>query len=437
LEEGLVGAGDEIVKVASGEEGVTVAEVDALLYLPGHPRDRLERALRIPALSSGWKGSLQALLRQDANRTPGSGNAGLSGLLSSPPAWSGFRVLRVAGINRESAAVVSILLEAPDRSRLPSPLPGQFVVVRLPPRPGTGTALRNYSLSGAPSAGVYRISVKREMNGVASNFLHDQVNVGDVLEVSAPRGSFTLQPGSSPAVLLSAGIGATPVLAMLHALASERSNREVWWLYGARNGREHPFANESLKLLSSLANGRRCIAYSKPEPGDRPGRDFDRAGRLSIAAIEQLAVPREADFYLCGPANFLSTLTAALQAWGVESRRIHSEIFGPGESVTPGITAPRRATGARPDSRGSGPQVTFVRSGVTASWEPQFHTLLELAETCNVPVRWSCRTGVCHTCESGLIGGAIDYEPVPLEPPADGNVLICCSRPRTDVEIDL
>ncbi|PWT79855.1 MAG: sulfurase [Acidobacteria bacterium] len=431
LEEGLVGAGDEIVKVAHGPERVSVAEVDALLYLPGHPRDSLERALRVAALSPGWKGSLSALLTQ-----PGNGNAGLTPASAPPPAWTGFRPLRVARIDRESASVLSFSFVSLDESPLPVALPGQSLIVKLRPNPEAPPVLRNYSLSGAPDSGIYRISVKREPNGVASNFLHSHVNVRDTLEIAAARGTFTLLHSESPVALLSGGIGATPVMAMLHALASQHSKRAVWWLHGARNRSEHALALESRQLLSSLPNARSHIMYSRPDPGDRPGPDYDAVGRLSVPALDQFGVPREADFYLCGPASFLSGFSSSLKDWGVEHRRIHSEAFGPGEGFTPGIAAPKSPEPPR-SVTGPGPRVSFVRSGVTGAWDGQFQSLLELAEACRVPVGWSCRTGVCHSCESALVSGSVEYEPEPLDPPAEGNILICCSRPKADVEIDL
>ena len=438
LEEGDVGAGDEINKVAEGPEHMSVAAIDALLYLPGHPRDPLERSLRIPALSPGWKSSLQALLDQEAIGSSGVGNAGLTAGAVPPPAWPGFRPLRVARVDRESANVISLSFEAIDGSSLPAALPGQFLVLRLRTKPELPAILRNYSMSGAPGADAYRVSVKLEVNGAGSTFLHNHVRVGDVLAVSAPRGSFTLQPGDEPVVLLSAGIGATPVLAMLHALVSAASPREVWWLYGARNRDDHPFAAESLGLLKMLARSRTYIVYSRPGPKDRVGQDYDSAGHLSVPVLDQLGAPRNADFYLCGPASFLRSFTAGLQTGGIAAARIHTEIFGPEESITPGIAPSRQRAAHPPPGRpGSGPQVSFTRSGLTVRWDAGFQSLLELAEACDISVKWSCRTGVCHTCECALIGGAVGYLPAPLELPAEGNVLICCSQPRVDVEIDL
>jgi ferredoxin-NADP reductase len=276
------------------------------------------------------------------------------------------------------------------------------------------------------------------MNGVASSFLCSHVAVGNTFDVSAPRGSFTLESGDEPVVLLSAGIGATPVLAMLHALASAASRREVWWLYGARNRNDHPFAKESRQLLKALARSRSYVAYSKPSPDDRLGEDYDGLGHLSVALLDRIGVPRSADFYLCGPTHFLSEFSTGLKAWGAAVGQLHTEIFGPEESVTPGIAARQRLPPHLPPGpAGPGPLITFVRSGITVSWAPNFRSLLELAEACDVQVKWSCRTGVCHTCECALIGGSVVYQPDPLEPPAQGNVLTCCSQPLKDVEIDL
>jgi ferredoxin-NADP reductase len=438
LEEGEVGAGDEIVQVEAGPEHMTVAEIDALLYKPGHPIGQIERALRIPALSAGWRASFQALLDRQQGGGAVTGNPGLSPAAGPPPAWSGFRPLRISDKYRESASVISLVLEPSDGRPLAAGLPGQFIALRLRPAPDLPALLRSYSLSGKPRDDCYRISIKREAHGAAGAYIDTRVQVGDLLEVSAPRGGFTLRPGEGPVVLLSAGVGATPVLAMLHALAAGPSSREVWWIYGARDGREHPFSLEAGKLLKALPRSHSHIRYSSPGPQDRSGVEFDAPGRLDAHAIEELGVPREGDFYLCGPPAFMNDLTVGLAAWGVAADRIHTEIFGPAPSITPGIAAAARPAPHPPAGpAGVGPQVSFARSGLDVRWSPTFQNILELAEACDVPVRWACRTGVCHTCETGLIIGAVGYGPEPVEPPADGNALICCSRPQGDIVLDL
>ena len=273
---------------------------------------------------------------------------------------------------------------------------------------------------------------------MAGAYIDERVQIGDMLDVSAPRGNFTLGPGDAPAVFLSAGIGATPVIAMLHALAAEASPREVWWLYGARRGSEHPFAQEARTLLKALAHGHSHIRYSAPDPEDRPGVDFDARGRLDMGVLQELGVPRNAGFYICGPSAFISDLTAGLAAWGIAKGQIHTELFGPGPSSTPGVAASPQGPPHLPAGPpGAGPLISFARSGLNVHWDPAFHSLLELAEACDVPTRWSCRTGVCHSCETGLVAGSVAYEPDPIDPPAEGNVLICCSRPQGDVVIDL
>jgi ferredoxin-NADP reductase/ferredoxin len=312
------------------------------------------------------------------------------------------------------------------------------VVLRLRPDPAAPPLLRSYSLSGAPRAERYRVSVKREPHGLGSAYLLDRCAVGDVLDVAAPRGSFTLRGGETPVVLLGAGVGATPLMAMLHALASERSKRDVWWIFGARDRDEHPFREESRQLLRSLSHAHAHVRYSRPRPADRLGHDYDAAGRVGVAALQELGTPRSADFYLCGPAAFLRDLTDDLADWGVPRERIHTEAFGPGEARTPGIAKDVRRTPHLPrGAPGPGPVVSFSRSNLTVPWSASFGSLLELAEACDVPVRWSCRTGVCHSCETGLVSGAVAYDPDPLDPPSQGNVLVCCSRPTSDVVIDL
>src|SRR5499433_488155 len=259
LEEGEVGAGDEIVKVEAGPEQVTVAEINALLYLPGHPASGLERALRIPALSAGWRTSLEALLDRERKGSGTTGNPGLGSPQGPPPAWQGFRSLRVSRKLHESSNVTSLVLEPADGEPLTAGLAGQYIVLRLRAGPDEPALLRSYSLSGEPSEDRYRISVKREPHGAAGAYIDTRVQPGDILDVSAPRGTFTLLQRDGPVVLVSAGIGATPVLAMLHALAAERSPREIWWAHGARNSGEHPFAAEVPALLKTLPASRSHI----------------------------------------------------------------------------------------------------------------------------------------------------------------------------------
>ena len=436
LQEGEVGAGDDIVKVADGPERFTVAEIDALLYLPGHSREQLQRALQLPALSQGWQESFQAMLEQESSSKAVAGNPGLANE-EQPPAWPGFRQMRVKEIRKESDSVTSFVLVPSDGPPLPAFQAGQFVVLRLLVDPQKPPILRSYSLSDLPVADHFRISVKEESNGLASSFLCNHAREGDLLDVSAPRGSFTLRPGDNPIVLISAGVGATPVMSMLHALASETSQRQVWWIHGARNRPEQPFAEESRLLLKQLSRGRGYIVYSRPAATDQIGADFDAPGHIDAALLERIGVSQSSDFYLCGPSSFLEGMRSGLRNWGVSDGNVHTEIFGALESITPGVARIDHTPHLPQGPPGSGPSVSFVRSGITTAWDSKYQSLLELAEACDVPVRWSCRTGVCHTCMTGLIGGSIRYSPEPLERPAPGNVLVCCSQPGGNVILDI
>src|SRR5579859_4531498 len=390
IEEGEVGADDPIQLIAKGPEGMTVAEANRLLYSPPHPRDQLERALRIGPLSPGWRWSFERLLHSRDADPDATGNAGLAPAMAAQTAAPGFRAMRVVWIAFECTDVVSLKLQPIDDTGLKLPRPGQFVVLRLRPSPEGPPLVRSYSLSGPPSDKEYRISVKVEPGSAAGTYLSTSVRPVDVIDVSEPRGSFILLPGEGPVVLLSAGFGATPVLAMLHALAATSSPREVWWLHGARDGRSHAFAAEASQLSGQLPRVRCRVWYSRPTADDRVGQDYDAAGRLDAQALGELGVPRNGDFYLCGPPSFLEDLRAGLVAWGVAPDRIHSEQFSGGPSRTPGIAAgPPRTPHPPAGSPGTGPLVTFARSGLGVRWRSDDQSLLELAEACDVPVRWA------------------------------------------------
>jgi MOSC domain-containing protein YiiM/ferredoxin-NADP reductase/ferredoxin len=438
LREGEVAAGDEIAKVGEAADRMSVAEINALLYLPGHPRDRLERALRIAALSPGWRGSFQALLQSEQSGAT-SGNAGLAPAAAAHPSSPGFQPLVVTSADPQSADVLSFAMHSADARPLQMPLPGQYVVVRLKPTAVGPLLFRSYSLSGPLSTQRYRISVKIEPNGAAGKYLQEHLHAGDRLDISSPRGSFVLQPGERPIILLSAGIGATPVLAMLYALADARSTRQVLWLHTARDGQHHPFADEVRTLMRALSNGRSYVCYTRPAAIDKPGENFDGTGRFSRSVFDQLKLPRDADVYLCGPNQFMADMKEALASVGIPPESILVEIFNGGESFTPGVVgATTRAPHPPSDDATAGPLVSFALCGISAHWNAsRYASILELAEACDVPVRWACRTGVCHTCESGLVSGAVAYDPQPLDKPADGNLLVCCSQPAGDVVIDL
>ncbi len=431
LHEGPVQAGDEITRLLPGPERLTIAEIDGLLYLPNRSRRALRRALRVPALSDGWRASFTSLLEQadDASKEPPIGAA----------AWPGFRPLTVSEVRRESSTIVSFRLLPTNGETIEPARPGQYLTIRLRPHGADQPALiRSYSLSAIPGPEGYRISVKLEPGGVGSQFLHQCVNEGDLIDAAAPRGTFVLHDRRRPVVLISAGVGATPVRAMLQALADAPTTREVWWIHGARNGDEHAFGNEIDQLLGSLPHAHRVIAYSRPAPGELAGSSFDMIGHVDSGLIDTAGVPIDADYYLCGPDGFMRDVSAALTARGVSPERVAMEVFGAAAVIAPGAAdsdgpAPHQPAGAA----GRGPAVTFSRSNLTVAWDPAHSSLLELAEACDVPVSFGCRTGVCHYCETGILAGEVTYTTPPLEQPSGGRILVCCSQPRSEVALEL
>ncbi|HEY2193937.1 MAG TPA: MOSC domain-containing protein [Actinomycetospora sp.] len=415
LREGTIRAGDPITRTRSGPHALTVAEADALLYLPGRDRARLRTATDIPALSPGWQGSFRELLDDHA---PGS--------VPDEPAWDGFRSLRVAEVVRETDTVTSFCLAPLDGAPLPTARAGQYLTVRVAGA-GEPAPVRSYSLSSAPGADRYRISVKQEPYGTVSGYLTGRVRAGAVLDVAAPRGEFVLGDGRSPILFLSAGIGVTPELAMLHECVARHRDREIWWIHGARTPHDQALGDEAHALLAALPYAHEHVFWS------RAG-----TGRLTAEKLADLGLPTDADAYLCGPTAFTTDLEHALIALGVPGDRIHTELFAARSASTPGIVGRAAPPPHQPPGPpGTGPLVTFARSGLASPFPTTAGSVLELADACDVPTRWSCRTGVCHTCTTGRLSGDVTYSPAPLEPPADGQVLICCARPTSDVVLDL
>ena len=418
ITEGEVRAGDDIVRIRRGRHELSVADVDALLYLPNRNTEQLRKIVDVPALSPGWQQSFRDLL--EAHETPAAAPVAVE------PGWNGFRPLRVSAIRRETAQVLSMRLQADDHGPLPQPLPGQYLTVRIPGA-GEPTPLRSYSLSGEPAAGDYRISVKREDHGLVSRWLHDHIEPGSIVGAAAPRGDFYLTGGGNPVVLISAGIGITPVLAMLHALSAARSRRHIWWLHTTRNRETEAFATEVAALIESLPHARKLVSFTQTQ------------GRPNRAAIAALGLPADAAAYLCGPTQFMADMRDALTAAGLDPARIHSELFGALPPINPGIVdgAARKPPHPPGGTPGTGPSITFARSGLTVNWSSDYGNILELAEACDVPTRFSCRSGVCHMCETGIVAGTATYVQTPLEPPRRGSVLICSAAPDSDVVLDL
>jgi ferredoxin-NADP reductase/MOSC domain-containing protein YiiM len=428
ITEGQVRAGDTIVKTTSGPGHLSVAAADALLYLPARNLDQLRVAVTIPALSPGWQQSFHDLLDSGGSATGAPAQP-------APAAWTGFRPLLVSAVSHETPSVTSITLRSPDGSALPAAVAGQYLTLRLPAA-GDPVPVRSYSLSGATDSGTYRISVKHDPHGVVSSYLNRDLHEGDTVETAAARGEFVLAASDGPVLLISAGIGVTPVLAMLHRLAADGSPRHVWWIHTTRSPQDHALRAEAHDLLQQLTHAHERIFYT--EPGTNID-DTTMADRLTGDRLAALSLPTAGSTaYLCGPTSFMTDMRAALGSIGLAATAIRTELFGALGAINPGLTDTTVRAPHPPDGPpGAGPLVTFARSGLSVRFGVAGRTILELAEACDVPTRWSCRSGVCHTCVTPLLAGRVAYTEAPLEPPADSEVLICCAQPETDAVLDM
>jgi ferredoxin-NADP reductase/predicted pyridoxine 5'-phosphate oxidase superfamily flavin-nucleotide-binding protein len=240
------------------------------------------------------------------------------------------RELRLVAKQRESDAVMSFSFESRDGGELPGFRAGQHLPIEIEIPGQTAATARSYSLSGSPEDARYRISVKREAMGLASRHLHDHLDVGGIIGSRDPKGEFVLEGCQGrPVVFVSAGVGLTPLVSMLHAIAACGDPRPVWFVYGARDARQHPLRDEVRRLVAALPSARLHVAYSRPRPDDTAGTDFDSAGRIDAALLASLLSDLDADFYLCGPVGFMATVQQDLENRGVAPDRIRTESFGP------------------------------------------------------------------------------------------------------------
>ena len=431
IEEGDVGAGDGIRLVTREPDAMTVREVNNLLYFDKTNLKASAQALDIPALAHGWKGSFEGRLAKAAAKTGDK--------------YRGFVVDRK---EPESATITSFYLAPEEGGALPDFAPGQFLTFELTIPGRSKPLLRTYSLSESPNPDYYRVSIKREpapaerpdlSPGVSSNYLHDQVGIGAKLRVGAPRGKFHLDRDSDrPAVLLSAGVGLTPMISMMNEIAQRGTGRPVWFIHGTRDGREHAMAAHVRAMAQAHQNVRAHIRYSRPAAADIEGRDYDSRGHVDIELLRQVLPFDDHEFYLCGPTPFMKSLYGGLLSLDVSESRIHYEFFGPA-SVLKEDAKPtgQVATPSAETELAGGIQVTFARSRVTAGWDPACESILDLAERHGLSPDYSCRSGICHTCLCGLAEGEVEYFEDPLDEPDPGCVLICCSRPKTSLVIEV
>ena len=435
LEEGSVCAGDPIELVKSGPEQMSVRETAHLLYFGYDNLDRIHRALRIPALSQEWRDAFAERLRTSEG-IPKKRRV-------AARAWPGFRTFIVDKKVPESLDITSFYIIPEDHVPLPVYLPGQSLTFKLkiPDRPRP--VIRTYSLSDGPChEGYYRVTIKREpppadpSMASGSHYFHDQVEPGTRLSVAAPRGDFHLDPEEeTPLVLLSGGVGLTPMISMLNTIVHVGKKRPVWFVHGTRNGVLHAMCKHMRQLAAENDNVRVHICYSQPRPEDVQGLDYDSPGHVTVDLLKQILPDKEKDFYLCGPPPFMKSLFKDLRSWGVPESRIRYELFGPASLLTEGARVPLRKP--KPVKGANDFEVVFLQSGITARWDSEYDNLLDFAEDLGIYPEFDCRSGICQTCMHELLEGEVDYIFEPLDPPYPGRVLLCCARPKTNLVIDV
>lgn len=379
-----------------------------------------------------------------------------------------FRPFRVRKKQIECDNIVSLFLQPTDSKPLWPAAPGQYLTLKVPTN--DGPVNRTYSLSSdCDDQHIYRITVKREpapvdspsaRAGIGSTWIHDHVKVGDDLQVAPPRGSFVLdQTSDRPVILLAGGVGLTPLLSMLHALA--KTNRNVWFFHACKNGSEHAL-REEVEKLSRASKGRirSHFTYSSPTKMDQETMGFYSAGRINQDTLQR-ELPLDCyDAYICGPTPFMVAMYNLLVDLGVSPPNIAYEFFGKAHSLEELATAARQPI-ARPTNvarlgatlaaknpnnsrqlessalQGEEPLVTFAKSGKSIRWNDANSSLLEAAENAGLTPEFSCREGICNTCSCALLSGEVEYFEEPLDAQKPDKVLICCSRPTGDVVLDI
>jgi ferredoxin-NADP reductase/MOSC domain-containing protein YiiM len=428
IEEGEIGAGDGIERVDTDGRSVTIAEFIHVYLHETHEPDSLRRVLASRELGDAWRIYLEKMLAK-AEPTLG------------PSGWEGYRTFVVNRKVPESETITSLYLVPEDREPLPPFKPGQFLTFRLEIAGQSKPITRTYTISDRPNPDYFRLSIKRETPpahrpdappGLSSNYFHDHVEPGTKLCVKAPRGEFWLDPGDdSPVVLVSAGVGLTPMISMINAIVAAGSKRPVWFIHGTHSSREHAMGEHLRRLAAEHDNVHLHVRYSRPEPRDVEGQDHDGIGHITVDVLKELLPPAAYDFYLCGPTPFMKSLYNGLLDWGVAEGRIHYEFFGPASLLKAG--AEKAQTEVAGDESSPSFDVMFDRSGVTVAWDPSVDSILELAEAHGLRPDYSCRSGICHTCMCKLIAGEVTYVVEPADLPDPGCVLICCSKPVSDV----
>jgi ferredoxin-NADP reductase len=355
--------------------------------------------------------------------------------------WNGYRKFRVARKVFECEDVFSFYLSPHDSKPLPPFKPGQYLTFQLDIPGRDKPVIRCYSISDSPNhPDYYRVTIKKALPppepagappGIASCFFCDQVVEGDILNVKAPAGNFYLdmtKPRSI--VLISGGVGITPMLCMANAVAEAGSKREVWFFFGARNRIDHIQKEQLEKLGREHPNIHVNVCYSRPGPNDKVGQDYHHAERVSVDLFKRVLPSNNFDFFLCGPPAFMKSITDGLTAWGVPDHHVFFEAFGP---ATVKKAAPKAAA---PSVAGPTLEINFSRTGKTCVWNPNLSSLLDFAEEQGVRIEAGCRAGNCGTCLVAIKSGSVEYVTEHGAAPEDGSCLTCICKPKTNLVLD-
>lgn len=366
----------------------------------------------------------------------------IAGIEQSTVAWSGIRKFVVDKKVRECADTYSYYLKPQDRRPLPSFRPGQYLTFRLV-LPGTTKPLtRCYSLSECPRPDYYRVSIKRcapppgseHPPGLASSYFSDFVEEGDVLDVKAPSGHFYLDlEKSRPVVLISGGIGVTPMISMANALREVDPRREIWFFFGARNSLDHMF-KEVMDEFATRPNFHLHVCYSKPLETDVLEQDYHHEGRVTVELFKSLLPSNNYDYFLCGPGPFMESITGDLRTWGVPDDWVHFEAFGPASVKRPAKTESAAATA--PASPSAAIEVTFAKSARKISWDDAQTSLLEFAEGHGIPMEASCRAGGCGACRVQIKSGEVEYLNGQAPDSDTSSCLACICKPKRALVLD-
>ncbi|KST68895.1 2Fe-2S iron-sulfur cluster-binding protein [Mastigocoleus testarum] len=361
--------------------------------------------------------------------------------------WRNFVVIRKV---RESEEITSFYLKPQDGGSIPGFKPGQFLTIKLDIPEKDKPVIRTYSLSDYSESGTYyRLSIKREgapknsdlPPGLASSFMHDQVQEGTIIPAKPPAGKFFLDLNKSlPAVLISNGVGITPMMSMAKACKNFNSTRHLWFVHGARNGKFHAFENEIKAIAQQYPNLQVHFRYSRPQPEDN-GK-YQSVGYVNAELLKQSVAPeiekicgsQDAEYFLCGSPPFLQSLREGLKEWGVPEGKVFFESFGGGAKTN--VTT--KDTNVQNSGNERSAEIVFAKSGKTLNWQDSDGSILEFAEANGIDADYSCRQGICLTCMCALNEGEVEYEEPPTGTPDEGSVLICVCKPKSSrVVIDL